>query len=146
MKDVYPRHRGHFARRDQDFWDFYLMPSGEARTGHKFCSYNRRYKDALFSSESFRQHFQAWFTEFGEASLSENYPRSSKLWSVFYEYAAKELLHYTSQSGLVTPLVGVESPLLNPGDPSEPEEMLVLTLEDEGQKEDYTEELWALPK
>jgi hypothetical protein len=63
-------------------------------------SYGRKYKDYLFSHETFVEHFQKWFVHHGEAELSKKCRTGSDLWFVFFDYASKELFHYRPMSQL----------------------------------------------
>ena len=83
---------------DRFFWREYLGPEGKPDKGNPYLSYGQKYKDYLFGHQTFTTHFREWFYERGEEALGRKYQKSSDLWFVYYDYALKELLSYTSKS------------------------------------------------
>lgn len=95
MKLNYALLRGEMSEEDRLFWKEHLGPDGKPEKGRKYLSYGKKYKDFLFSHVTFVNHFQRWFTQFGESELSKKYPRDTGLWFVFYDFGSKELYNYT---------------------------------------------------
>jgi len=80
---------------ERRFWEEHLGPKGKPEKGNAFLSYGKRYKDYLFSHQTFVYNFQKWFREYGEAELAKRCEPRSARWFVFYDYGEKELFYYT---------------------------------------------------
>lgn len=95
MKTQYNQIRSELNAEERAFWRYYLGPGGKPEKGNVYLSYGKKYKNFLFSQRTFARLFQDWFTRCGEDELAKKCAPNSDLWFVFYDYGAKELLHYT---------------------------------------------------
>ena len=101
MKEIYSHVKQNFTEFEKDFWRSHLRTDGKPDKGNRFLSYGRKYKDHLFSHDTFITYFKNWFQDHGEEELSKKHKPESPLWFVFYDYADKELFHYTPRKPIV---------------------------------------------
>ena len=97
MQKRFPVEKKAMVSEDRFFWREYLSSEGKPDKGNKYLSYGQKYKDYLFSHASFVTHFQDWFHQFGQLTLEQKYKSCSDLWFVYYDYALKELVSYSSK-------------------------------------------------
>ena len=109
MKSSYSSMKQEFSPTEVEFWESYLAHSGKPEKGRAYLSYGKRYKNYLFSHETFSNQFRAWFYKYAEIELAKKCARDSALWAVFYNYAVEELLYYVPRG--CSSLEGGESPL-----------------------------------
>lgn len=140
MKGRYLTIRKELSPQDRFFWRDYLSPESVPDKGNRYSSFGRKYKCDLFSNPSFVTEFQNWFRTQGESVLMKKCDRLSPLWSVFYEYCAKDLFYYNPSSppvdsGSVSPETR-ESP-----EPADRVDEYQLLVEEEADVEMLLEEL-----
>ena len=108
MKNRYSEVVHSLSTDEQVFWADHLSSRGVPDKGNVFSSYGKRYKNHLFSQQSFVCYFQEWFYEYGEVELLRKCSKGSDLWFVFYDYACKELVNYVPVG--CSSLDGIDSP------------------------------------
>lgn len=86
------------GKEEMEFWEFYLGPHGKPGKGHKFLSYGKKYKGYLFSNQFFVEKFRTWFDANGESLLLKKYEPGTAEWFVFFDYAARDLYYYCTNS------------------------------------------------
>ena len=77
--------------KDVQFWNQFLNSSCEPGKSSTFNSFNKLYKQFLFTKRTFRNHFTRWFVARGAQALSRKFSPDSDLWKVYYDYAYEEL-------------------------------------------------------
>jgi len=82
--------RAKLASSQLTFWDHYMSKEGEPGKKTPFRSYSRKYKESLFTNDSFRRQFALWFSQFGQENLSKKYPYASPMWELFYRHAVEQ--------------------------------------------------------
>ncbi|CAG9330247.1 unnamed protein product [Blepharisma stoltei] len=97
MKFNYPNIESTLTDEEKDFWLDHLGGNGKPDKGNRFLSYGKKYKDYLFSHQTFVEQFQSWFSNYGQCELVKKCKPETDLWFVYYDYASKELYNYTPQ-------------------------------------------------
>jgi len=103
MKEHYNQLRGDLGAEERLFWRDYLGTGGKPEKGNAYLSYGKKYKNFLFSQQSFTRLFKDWFVRWGQEELAKKCAPNSDLWFVFYDYGEKELFNYVPSELLESP-------------------------------------------
>jgi len=81
---------------DRSFWRDYLGKFGEPGKSHQYPSYNRKYKNHLFSHTVFTQRFRTWLDSEGAQTLrlKHNPDTKPETYRMLWEYAREVLAVY----------------------------------------------------